>query len=102
MAYPDSFEDSFARLCEGMTTAEVEDLVGPPHTVEDTIVPANSGWGMQDSLAYPIRGGESVLQWTYLSDDQDHCVWFARLEEGWRLTLLASLPFGTASDRSAS
>lgn len=96
-----SFLASFQRLSDGMTEEQVETLVGKPDTVEDTIVPVGSGWGMQDSLVFPIRGGESVLQWTYLGDDKDHCVWFAKLEDGWRLTLRASLPFGMASDRSS-
>lgn len=101
MSESDSFTDSFRQLCDGMTTAQVEELIGPPDNFEDTVVPINSGWGMQDALAYPIRGGESILQWTYLGEARDYCVWFAKLEDGWRLTLRASLPFGTASDRTS-
>ena len=95
-----SFADSFQRLAPGMTTAEVESSVGPPHEVDDTTVPDGSGWGMQDGLRYKIRVREPVLQWAYFDDNNDHVVWFAKPASEWLLTLRLSLPRGLASNRT--
>lgn len=91
--------DSFRRLAPGMTTAEVESSLGPPHVVEDTTIPDGSVWGMQGGLRYKIREREPVLQWNYFDDDNDHCVWFAKPAREWLLTLRLSLPRGLGSTR---
>lgn len=94
--------DLSGRLSPGMTPNEVDALLGLPEEVDDTIVPAGSGWGQQDALRYKISPGEPVLQWTYCDDEHDHVAWFARRADTWRLTLRLSLPRGLASDRLPS
>jgi len=91
------FIDKLRQLTKGMTPGEVELLIGAPHNREDTVVPEGSVWGLQDGLAYKIAAGESVRQWVYSRENKDHCIWFALVDQQWKLSARLSLPSGFVS-----
>ncbi|QDS93240.1 hypothetical protein FF011L_20010 [Roseimaritima multifibrata] len=85
-----------------MSPSDVSAIVGPPQEITDCTLPDDSGWGLQDSLHYKIRGGEPVLQWTYLDHEHDYVVWFAKPIDEWLLTLCLTLPRGMVSRGGAA
>lgn len=97
-----AFNSVFRRLASGMTPCEVEARAGRPDEREDTVIPAGSAWGVQDTLAFKIHAGEPVKQWVYRREGKDHCVWFAFVDGTWKLTLRLSLPAGIVTGHRAS
>ena len=85
-----SFKKKFGRIPGGWTCEQVWRSLGQPAEAEDTAVPLGSDWGLQSALAYKIRPGEPVREWSYESKGLFYYVWFAKVgrtdDEPWRVT----------------
>ena len=79
-----------------MSCSEVAHVLGLPTDSKDTVVPIESSWGLQPAAAFKIRPGAPVREWRYRITDGYIFIWFAQVgsdgEDGWRVTMTASLP----------
>jgi len=86
-----SFQKKFNNIKGGWRTSHVQQVLGEPKEVEDTIVPLGSGWGSQPALTFKIKPGEPVKQWMFEDDGQYYYLWFAKVgrtnDDLWRVTL---------------
>ena len=69
----------------------MQQLLGEPAEVEDTIVPLGSNWGNQPGLTFRIKAGEPVKQWMCWDKGEFYYLWFAKVggadDDPWRVTL---------------
>jgi hypothetical protein len=86
-----SFKKKFNRIKGGWRSIHVEQLLGEPAEVEDTIVPLGSNWGNQPGLTFRIKAGDPIKQWMFWDKGEFYYLWFAKVggasDDPWRVTL---------------
>ncbi len=90
-----SFKKKFSQIKGGWLSTQVQQQLGQPIEVEDSILPLGSDWGNQPGLTFRIKAGEPVKQWMYQDKGLFYYLWFAKMNSGdedpWRVTLIKTM-----------
>jgi hypothetical protein len=90
-----SFKKKFSQVKGGWRSSHVQQLLGEPVEVEDTILPLGSDWGNQPGLTFRIKAGEPVKQWMFEDKGLYYYLWFAKVggadDDPWRVTLTKTM-----------
>lgn len=81
---------------EGLSQAEVRELLGEPDGVQDFILPADPFFGPQEILSSLVAAGDTVEEWRYEVGEDVQYVWFygdaSQGREGWRVIASVKVP----------
>ena len=83
---------SFSKLKARMSEFEVAELMGQPDTAKELVVPDGSGVLNQAAMWIKIDPGEPFLEWVYRAKATDLTIWFARVNDSWRVARTVPIP----------
>lgn len=82
----------YKEILPGDVESDIRIALGEPTTVNETLVPEGSGFGLQDAMKYKLQAGDPIKHLVYEAEETKFNFFLASVNGTWRLSMKAKYP----------